>query len=151
MNSVRVLWSYVDAAEDKASLTFWPDGTESFVQLDALSVRLTASAVRGLRDALNRLLAGADDDEQNSHSQTTDGAQALQAAQQQLQARVRRIAEQLNEHTTELAEVAGRAAWVGDRPLRLSGVAEVVYLLAVQQQRVAASLGDLLSAIAGES
>jgi hypothetical protein len=135
-----------------------PGDAIGVLQLEGRGVRIgwyvDAEGARELRDALNRALADDDGCPETSRLQpAVEGAHALHAAQhRQLEVRARRIAEQLNEHTTALARVAGRTHEASyPESVSLDGLAELVHLLAVQQQRVAASLGDLLSAIAGES
>lgn len=60
---------------------------------------------------------------------------------------------QLDEHVQALARVTQRAyeldGAVMPVSLKVAKLTEVVHLLAVQEQRVAASLGDLLSELAG--
>lgn len=115
---------------------------------------LELATARGLRDALNLLLLDDNGSGERAHPQATvEGWQAFHDAEhRQLSTRAMRIGQQLAEHTTALAQVAGRAreAESAREQVSLEYVAEVVHLLAVQQQRVAASLGDLLSALAGE-
>jgi hypothetical protein len=109
---------------------------------------LTAEGARGLRDALTRVLG----DDGSTHP-PQESPQALHAAQhQQLEAAARRFAEHVDDQANALAAIAARTheASATAEAVDVVDVAELLHLLAVQQQRTTASLGDLLSAIAGE-
>jgi hypothetical protein len=145
-----VLWSHTDEEADTARMLRGPfnearrDALAHLMVWDGV-VNLDHDAVRRLRNACDRLLTGA------AHPAPEAPPVTMHAAEhQRLEAAARRIGEQLNEHTTELARVAGRA----QEPPPLwpePEVYQVLGQLAVQQQRVAASLGDLLAALAGEA
>lgn len=119
-----------------------------------MTIYVETDTARGLRDALNTLLLDDGGSAERAHPQATpEGWQAFHGAEhRQLSTRASRIGQQLAEHTTALARIAGRARQAEDarEEVSLEYVAEVLHLLAVQQQRVAASLGDVLSALAGE-
>lgn len=155
-----VLWNHSDEAGDLAELISSPD-PDHVAALTATNleegvyVYLTEAAARGLRDALNRLFADDDAPTETSRPQpATDAAVALHAAQHlQLQAAARRIADAVGEQVHAVAQLIDQAEaaddWVQADAVPI--LAALLSKLAVQHQRTAASLGDLLSTIAGES
>jgi hypothetical protein len=145
-------WSATDWEEDHAEL----DPPDRAVAPSAVLALLTVSsstfdvwrsfwvdaeAARGLRDALDRLLPH---EEQPA---------APDPASLYIGRRAAAIGRQLDEHVQALARVTQRAQDLDGAPmpvsLKVAKLTELVHLLAVQEQRVAASLGDLLSELAG--
>jgi hypothetical protein len=151
-----VLWSHTDEEADTARMLHGPfnddkDALGHLMVWDGV-VNLDHDAVRRLRNACDRLLTStALASTGAAHPAPEAPAVSVHAEQhQRLEAAARRIGEQLSEHTTALARVAGRAQELP--PLWPEPeVYQVLGQLAVQQQRVAASLGDLLAALAGEA
>jgi hypothetical protein len=146
-----VLWAHTDQDSDTGRLMGGPTldgdprpGMIAHLVIGPESVDLDRDAVRRLGNACNRL-AGV--------PAPPTAPEALHAVQhQQLEAAARRFAEHVDEQANALARIAGQTQEASATPeaADVDHVAELVHLLAVQQQRTTASLGDLLSAIAGE-
>jgi hypothetical protein len=115
---------------------------------------------RDLRDALNRMLVDDGGSAETGRPQASvEGWQALHGALHgQLQRRARRIGQTVSEQVLSFARVVDQARAAEEAGPR-TGVdpndrarmmAALVTLLAVQQQKTAALLGDLLAAIEGQ-